>query len=110
MTFLRIALFVVFLIAVFFFRQWLPWSTGTVNGPQVVTQETGGRSLVVGNGSAQASAAPANNSVSGLEIDGHPITSVDKIRNFQVVDGKYRGNGYCYRYAQYCRWNRYRWN
>jgi hypothetical protein len=27
MTFLRIAIFVVFLIAVFFFRQWLPWST-----------------------------------------------------------------------------------
>ena len=84
MTFLRIALFIVFLIAVFFFRQWLPWSSGTVVQQPVASTQPAGRPVVV---AAPAAKATVTRSSSSLQIDGHPVTSVDKIRNFQVVDG-----------------------
>ena len=90
MTFLRIALFVVLLVAVFFFRQWLPWANSNGDGSQVVTEQPVGQPVgqpVVGSTSAPASSVPANPPASSLRIDGHLITSIDKIRNFQVVDG-----------------------
>ena len=86
MTFLRIALFVVALVAVFFLRQWLPWSSSTGDGSQVVTQQPDGQP--VGQPVAGTTATPASNPpASTLRIDGDLITSIDKIQNFQVVDG-----------------------
>ena len=86
MTVIRIALFIVFLIAVVFFKQWLPWSSSTT---QVVSAQPSGQPVVVGTtpAPAQAANASSNASLNGLQIDGHPISSIDKIRNFQVVDG-----------------------
>ena len=83
MTFLRIALFIVVLIAVLFFRQWLPWSSGTSEGPQVVSAKPIGHPVAVGTASTPATKASA----SGLRIDGQLITSIDTIRNFEIVDG-----------------------
>ena len=87
MTFLRIALFIVSLIAVFFFRQWLPWSGSASSDPQAVSTQPVGQPVVVGTTSAPATNAPVNTPANGLRIDGQAITSIDKIRNFRIVDG-----------------------
>lgn len=87
MTFLRVAFFIVLLIAVFFFRQWLPWANRTIQDTQVVSTQPVEQPVVDGPVSVAATKAPANGDANSLRIDGQLITSIDKIRNFRVVDG-----------------------
>lgn len=85
MTYLRIALFVVFLIVIVFFRQWLPWSSRTASESQVATTQSQG--VGVGTASDPTVASPATTAPNDLRIDGQRVTAVTKIRNYRVVDG-----------------------
>jgi endonuclease YncB( thermonuclease family) len=87
MTFLRIAIFVVFLIAVFFFRQWLPWSTRGTHEAPVASTQTAGQPVISATATAPPAKSPTSAPTDTLRIDGQLITSIDTIRNFQVVDG-----------------------
>lgn len=78
MNFLRIALFVIFLIAVVVWKNWVPATVGTSFESQPGTQVDAQIDAVV------AKPVPGTND---LRIDGHPIISVASIRNAQVVDG-----------------------
>jgi len=85
MTYLRIALFVVFLIAAVFFRQWMPWSSSAVSEPQVVSTQAPG--VIVGTASDVVPPAKTVVAPNDLRIDGQRVTAVTKIRNIRVVDG-----------------------
>jgi endonuclease YncB( thermonuclease family) len=79
MNFLRVALFVIFLIAVAVWKQWIPLNIGSLLKPKPGTPSSPSADV--------ASSESTSNSQPPLLIDGKSVISVASIRDAYIVDG-----------------------